>query len=141
MEMVAESDTSNLEVAATPPSSVMTRANEIVPQLVLAGSTSVVDLAAALAMSRRSLERALAAEGVSPATLFDRERRRLAQQWLPTLTVEEVARRLGYANAPAFSRAFRRWTGSPPSTFQTRRGRAATPANDVNPPPVTQSDV
>lgn len=132
MEMVAESETSNIELAAAAPSSVMTRANEIVPRLVLAGSTSVVDLAAALAMSRRSLERALAAEGVSPATLFDHERRRLALMWLPTLTVEEVARRLGYANAPAFSRAFRRWTGSPPSSFQiSRRARAQMTQTDA----------
>jgi AraC-like DNA-binding protein len=106
--------------------SMVVRAKAVVGRLVLEGTADVSDLARELAMSRRSLERALHHEGVSAAALFDAERRRLALLWLPRHSVDEVARRVGYANTPAFSRAFRRWTGLPPSAFRiTRAARVA----------------
>jgi AraC-like DNA-binding protein len=36
------------------------------------------------------------------------------------LTVEEVAQRLGYAEVASFSRAFKTWTGRPPSAYRKR---------------------
>jgi AraC-like DNA-binding protein len=80
------------------------------------GSPLTVDtLAKAVTMSRRSLERALAAEGTSAAALIEDERKQRALAWLPALTVDEVAARLGYSDARAFARAFKRWTGVAPS--------------------------
>ena len=76
---------------------------------------SVDALARAVAMSRRSLERALAREGTSAAALIEEERKQRALAWLPALTVDEVAARLGYSDARAFARAFKRWTGVAPS--------------------------
>ena len=72
-------------------------------------------------MSRRRLERALAAEGVIRGGAIRDERKRLALAWLPKLSIDEVAQHLGYASTPAFSRAFRRWTGRPPSAHRPAR--------------------
>ncbi|HSV39888.1 MAG TPA: AraC family transcriptional regulator [Nocardioidaceae bacterium] len=41
------------------------------------------------------------------------------------LTVEEVAHRLGYAGAPAFTAAFKRWKGVTPGSYaRASRARA-----------------
>jgi AraC-like DNA-binding protein len=86
------------------------------------GEALTVDvLAKAVAMSRRSLERALAEEGTSAAALIDDEREQRALAWLPALSVDEVAARLGYSDARAFARAFKRWTGKPPSKVRGDR--------------------
>jgi AraC-like DNA-binding protein len=44
----------------------------------------------------------------------------LAAEWLRSgrVTVADAAARLGYTSEPAFSRAFKRATGVPPSTVQ-----------------------
>jgi AraC-like DNA-binding protein len=38
------------------------------------------------------------------------------------LTVEQVARRLGYAETAAFNHAFSRWFGVAPNEFRRRQG-------------------
>jgi AraC-like DNA-binding protein len=78
------------------------------------------ELARAVAMSRRSLERALADEGTTAAALIEDERKQRALAWLPALSVDEVATRLGYSDARAFARAFKRWTGIAPSQARSR---------------------
>jgi AraC-like DNA-binding protein len=104
---------------------VTARARAEVAPLLRDGRCDVDELARALRMSRRSLERSLAAEGTSAGALIDDERHRLALAWLPQLTVDEVAARLGYSDARAFARAFKRWTGVAPSEY-----RRATPSTD-----------
>lgn len=80
------------------------------------GDLGVAAVARALAQSRQTLFRRLRAEGVSFETVRDELRQRLAIHWLATerLSVKETAARLGYSAPGAFSRAFRRWTGSRP---------------------------
>jgi len=112
-------DAIRVELAAQP--SLASRARAAVARLMSSGRADVDCLARAFAMSRRSLERALAAEGVTAAQLFESERKRLALLWLPQMTIDEVAQRTGYANTPAFSRAFRRWTGQSPSAYRRTR--------------------
>jgi len=48
---------------------------------------------------------------------------RLASQWLTLerLPIEEVAQRLGYTSQAAFSRAFKRITGSSPGASRRQR--------------------
>ena len=107
----------NVSVAARARAHVIAliRGERGTPKAATRGLATVDHLARALAMSRRTLERALAAEGPSATALFDEARRELALAWLPHATVDEVASRLGYSDARAFARAFRRWTGRSPS--------------------------
>jgi AraC-like DNA-binding protein len=93
---------------------VSARVRSAAVELMRSGECDVEQLARALRMSRRSLERALAQEGTSAAALIEDERKQLALAWLPDHSVDEVAARLGYSDARAFARAFKRWTGQAP---------------------------
>src|SRR5213079_869494 len=93
---------------------VSARARAAIDKLLETGSVGADELARALGMSRRSLDRALADEGTSAGALLEDERKQRALAWLPTMSVEQVAGRLGYSDARAFARAFKRWTGRPP---------------------------
>lgn len=78
----------------------------------------MVEVAAALALSERSLRRHLAADGVRYQQLLDEVRSSTALALLgarATMPVAEVAARLGYGSASAFNHAFRRWTGHSPT--------------------------
>lgn len=87
----------------------------------------VARVAAQLALSERTLRRRLAQEGTSFRALADEIRETLAEELLQTgsLSVEEVARRLGYAETASFTHAFTRWKGVSPRAFTTRAPRPA----------------
>lgn len=79
-------------------------------------------IAASLGLSPATLRRRLEAEGASfkqiKADILDR----LAKMWLreTNMPLEQVADRLGYSDAFALRRAFRRRNGMPPSVFRTQ---------------------
>jgi AraC-like DNA-binding protein len=78
-------------------------------------------VAAELGLTERSLRRRLAAEGTGYRELLDEVRSALARSLLggrATIPVADVAARLGYADAAAFTHAFRRWTGSSPAAYR-----------------------
>jgi AraC-like DNA-binding protein len=81
---------------------------------------SIAQAAAALAISPRTLERKLAAQGVSFSKLVADSRREAAFLLLKTssLSSDAIAQRLGYSTAPNFIRAFRRWTGTTPLAYR-----------------------
>ena len=70
-----------------------------------------------LGLSDRTLTRRLGALGTSFDGLLDNLRHRLALKYVmqSDLSLTQVAFLLGYANQPAFSFAFKRWTGRTPS--------------------------
>jgi AraC-like DNA-binding protein len=82
---------------------------------------SMREAAAELHLDERTLHRRLSSEGTSFRKLEAEVREALAVELLSRngLTVEEVSSRLGYSEVAAFSRAFKRWTGTPPSTVRT----------------------
>jgi AraC-like DNA-binding protein len=84
------------------------------------GRSELEAVAARLAVSPRTLQRRLQAEGSSYATLLDDVRRELAMRLLRgrALAVYEVAFLLGYSEPSTFHRAFRRWTGTSPRAFR-----------------------
>jgi AraC-like DNA-binding protein len=86
----------------------------------------IAAVAAGLAVSGRTLRRRLAAEGTSFRSLADEVRGALAEELLTTgsLSVEEVGRRLGYAEPASFTHAFSRWKGMSPRAFTRARQRA-----------------
>lgn len=83
-------------------------------------------VAPALGMSVRTLQRRLKQAGVEFEVELDRIRRDLAEQLLlhSDLTVAQVAQELGYRCAASFSRAHQRWFGLSP--LMHRRGEERT---------------
>ena len=78
---------------------------------------SMATVARELCITERTLHRRLAAEGTSYRALLDEVRATLAAELLNSgLGVEETARRLGYSETAAFTRAHTRWNGCPPSS-------------------------
>uniref|UniRef100_UPI002454AE20 helix-turn-helix domain-containing protein n=1 Tax=Nocardia abscessus TaxID=120957 RepID=UPI002454AE20 len=79
-------------------------------------------VAVGLYMSSRTLSRRLHEEGTSFRALLDEVRQTMSEVLLAhtDMTTEQVAARLGYAEAASFIRAFRRWQGCPPQTFRSR---------------------
>jgi AraC-like DNA-binding protein len=86
--------------------------------------TTAQSIASQLGMSVRTLQRRLVEEGTSFRAARDRARCERARERLAErdVAIATVADELGFADVAAFSKAFRRWTGAPPSL--ARRGRA-----------------
>jgi AraC-like DNA-binding protein len=79
----------------------------------------IEDLAAALGMGVRSLQRTLKDEGTSWAMLADSMRRTSLVGLLQEgLSLESAAQRLGYHDASSVSRAARRWFGMTPGQWR-----------------------
>lgn len=85
--------------------------NHVLPQLA--------DIVQFLHVSPRTLQRKLQEEGTSFQQIFDDVKLELATGMLkkPTLTVNEIAYKLGYAEPSVFRRAFKKWTGMSPKTY------------------------
>ena len=73
-----------------------------------------------LGVSSRGLRRELDARDTSFQAIRDELRRQLALNYLrdSSLTLEVIAERLGYTEVTNFRRAFKQWTGYPPSSFR-----------------------
>lgn len=82
------------------------------------------DVAADLGLSERTLRRRLTLAGSSFQAVLDELLRDAAERLLAEARVEDVAAALGYADAAAFRRAYRRWTGATPGR---RPGVTGTP--------------
>ncbi len=89
-------------------------------QTELPGEVTVQTLADALAIPPRTLQRRLKDEGTSFREVFDEARAKVAVGCLREggMPVTEVAFLLGFGDVGAFSKAFRRWTGKPPSEMR-----------------------
>lgn len=76
--------------------------------------------ARSLGVSLRTLQRQLTAQGLSFRSVLDEVRREQAEPLLidRSLSVFEVAQRLGFAEQASFTRAFRRWTGQAPQRWR-----------------------
>jgi AraC-like DNA-binding protein len=98
-----------------------------VEKLLPRGKVQRQTVARTLAMSARTLARRLADEGTSYEEVVDEVRRSLALQYVKErgISVSQIAWLLGYEGASSFNHAFRRWTGSSPSTVRDRRSLPA----------------
>ena len=85
-------------------------------RLASQGHCTLERLAAELGLQPRTLQRRLKAEGVRFFDLKDAAQQRLALNYLgdPTIPINTLARRLGYASSPAFTRSCRRWFSASP---------------------------
>jgi AraC-like DNA-binding protein len=87
------------------------------------GEVEVELVARHLGMSTRTLQRRLAAAGLSYQELLDETRRDAAEQCITnsSLSIGEIAYLLGYSEPAAFHRAFKRWMGVTPQAFRQRQ--------------------
>ncbi|MCP4383918.1 MAG: AraC family transcriptional regulator, partial [Hyphomicrobiales bacterium] len=99
---------------------VLQKVERRIIDLLPKGSAKAKVIATDLGMSDRTLTRKLALEGTSFDSVLDRLRHQLAVQYVTAsdLSLTQIAFLLGYANQPAFSTAFRRWSGKSPSELR-----------------------
>ena len=105
---------------------LVARVGNAIAKSLSSGVPSIDDVAASLFMTKRTLQRRLADEGVLYNEYADESRRKLAVQYVKNtkMPLTEAAFLLGYSHISAFSRAFRRWTGESPNEF---RGHGSSP--------------
>ena len=104
-----------------PPSPFRSEVERRLEPLLASGEVGIERLARDLGYSRQTLYRRLKAEGITYEQLLDGLRRRLGLRFMREgLSVKDAAYRLGFSDPAAFSRAFKRWTGSSPSGMRTR---------------------
>jgi AraC-like DNA-binding protein len=91
-----------------------------ITQLFPHGKANASEIAGRLGMSRRTLARALSAEGTTFSTVLETMRQELAKRYLreKELPVSEIAWLLGYRDVSSFTHAFVRWTGTTPRDFR-----------------------
>lgn len=80
------------------------------------------DVAVALGIAERTLQRRLQDEAVSFQTLLERTRQELARQYLADArySLVEVADLLGFVDTSNFFRACKRWFGLPPAQYRAK---------------------
>lgn len=84
---------------------------------------SAADIARALHVSVRTLQRKLIKAGTTFRDVSNAVRGQLAVGYLadPKVSIAEVAFMLGFSDQSSFHRAFRRWTGESPGRWRRRR--------------------
>jgi AraC-like DNA-binding protein len=109
------------------PQATVMRVEGAVRALLPFSSCSIEEIADALALSVRTLQRQLAASGTSFQQVRDRVRADLASKYLQqsALSLAEISEILGYSEPSAFTRSFRRWHGTSPREARRRIGRSA----------------
>ena len=89
---------------------------------------NIEDIADALHISSRTLQRRLQDEGASFQRVLEEARHQLARRYLnnSVLELNEAAYLLGYEDSSSFVRAFRTWEGIPPARWrEEQRAKAA----------------
>ena len=103
------------------------RTAQLLSNELAGGQPQAATVARRLKMSERTLRRGLRDEGCSFREVLAEVRRSLAFRYLrdPAVPIGEVSFLVGFADANAFHRAFKRWTGKTPGEF--RRDAEARP--------------
>ena len=97
--------------------------------------TKIDSIAARLNMTSRTLRRKLTAEGSRFQQIKDNIRRDQAINLIEDsrLTLAQIASQLGFTEPATFTRAFKQWTGVPPSIYRNHSTTQLQP-----PPPLTK---
>lgn len=108
---------------------IVLRVREELFNLLPSGSGDAREISRRMGMSRRTLSRHLAREGMNFRQLLEQVRHQRALRYLETTDFElsRVAGLLGYTEATSFCRAFYRWHGQSPMTYR-RACRSERPA-------------
>ena len=100
------------------------RVETLLAPLLRTGDATMETVASRLGVSRQTLFRKLKAEGATFEKVLDELRHKLALHYLDEkkTSVNETAYLLGFSDPGAFSRAFKRWTGSSPGAMRGSHG-------------------
>jgi AraC-like DNA-binding protein len=81
---------------------------------------AAVGIAFELGLSLRTFHRRLAQEQLSYQSIVDGMRRSLATELLENthMGIDQIAERIGFADATSFRKAFKKWTNRSPSDFR-----------------------
>jgi len=84
------------------------------------GRATQQTIAKLLHISVRNLQRRLKEEGTSFKLVLEQTRKDLAEQYIDNsaLSINEITFMLGFSEPANFTRAFKRWTGLPPSEYR-----------------------
>lgn len=101
-------------------SSTRAHVEKLLSPMLRTGEANVEVIARKLGVSRQTLFRKLREEGVTFERVLDELRHKMALNYLKTekMSVNETAYLLGFSDPAAFSRAFKRWTGSSPRALR-----------------------
>ncbi len=96
------------------------RVESLLMPVLHTGDVSMDKIAETMAMSRQTLFRKLKDEGTTFEKVLDDLRHKLALHYLSgkKVSISETAYLVGFSEAAAFSRAFKRWTGKSPSEMR-----------------------
>jgi len=88
---------------------------------LVTGRAKEDQIAAVFSIERRTLVRRLHASGTGFREVVDEVRFEIARQLLEdsTMDMAQIASVLGYSNVSAFTRAFRRWSGTTPAQWRS----------------------
>ncbi|ERI50771.1 hypothetical protein N878_07860 [Pseudomonas sp. EGD-AK9] len=100
--------------------SVIDKISYIVARKLTEGVPTLAQVASAMYMSERTLQRRCNQEGIDFLHLVDHVRHQAAviQLRKSDRSLTDIASELGYSQLSAFSRAFRRWTGLTPKQYR-----------------------
>jgi len=104
------------------PDNLRDQAKEIMGQLLSTGECSLEKIASTLDMQPRVLQLRLQEAGTNYGELLRETRLEMAEQHLRhrSLSVTDLALKLGYSETSIFSRSFKKWTGYSPRQWQQR---------------------
>lgn len=104
------------------------RCRAILLEALAGGVPAESEMARRLHMSRRSLQRKLAARGTTFKRLVEDTRRELALRLVEDAqrSFADITFELGFSQQSAFTRAFRRWSGASPSEWRASRAARGT---------------
>ncbi|EPM5565861.1 AraC family transcriptional regulator ligand-binding domain-containing protein [Providencia thailandensis] len=107
------------------PESMSMKVQDIMYQHILSQKDiSLSWVAAKLYISPRTLQRKLAKENINYSDILDKIRCDISIDKLveEKIRIDSLAELLGYTDSAAFSKAFKRWTGSPPLQYIKKQG-------------------
>ena len=116
-----------------PARSVVDRVGAALVRNLSSVAPTVEQVAAEIGVSARSLHRQLAAAGTSYQRVLDglRCEEAMRQAGDPARPFKAIATAVGFGDARAFRRAFKRWTGTTPQAYRARR-RGSAQVEDAN---------
>lgn len=115
------------EAAFLDPGLMVERVRSTLLESLPAGQVSMQVVCRKLAVSARTLQRRLQAEGTTFQQTLDSVRDALARHYLghTDMSSAEISFLLGYEDANSFARAFQAWSGKTPQTVRSENSAQA----------------